>query len=151
MTRGERAEQPSIPESVGLGPEHAWLGIAVVSLAVALASLFIHYSTGVALPIGTMPVIAAAGTAGVVNWRIGSAERRVRREQQGTITLRATVADLCDQVDSLTKKVEELADQRYQDGHADGFVDGAAATEPPRRVVQPIHTRRVRPRLTSDS
>lgn len=153
--RGGTAEQPSIPEPVNLGPEHIWLGIAIAAFAVALGTYTIDTTIDpVELNRGAYAILVAVFVGGLINWRIGAAERRVRIEfgSVDRAELRDTLIALRDQVDRLATKVEELAERRYEDGHADGFVDGAVASEPPVRLVKGVgHTRRLRPRLTSDS
>ena len=153
--RGDTREQPSKSDPASPPPPAGWGYLTLATTAAggyAVAYAFDH-STPIDLGVGAYGVAMMVFIAGMSGYVARTSEARVRRGVgQDVAELRADVADLRDQVDvdALLRKIEALAEQRYQDGHADGFVDGAAACEGP-RVVRGIGGGRSRPRLTSDS
>ncbi|MFI6333060.1 hypothetical protein ACIBBG_32750 [Micromonospora chersina] len=153
--RGDIREQPSNSDPASPPPPAGWgyLTLAATSAAGYGVAYAFDNATPVDLGVGAYGAAMMVFIAGVGGYVARAAEARLHRAVGHDVAgLRTTVDSLRDQVDfdELLRRVEALAEQRYQDGHADGFVDGAAACEAP-RVVRGIGGGRSRPRLTSDS
>lgn len=98
---GGTREQPSTPET-RLGPEHAWLGLAIAALTTAVVGLIVEDQAGVVVFRGAYSVLTGLFVCGCIAWKVEAAERRRRRREQldGPCTCAA-----------LSKELEELREQ----------------------------------------